>query len=174
MQSHCHHSPFPSREYLSKLSWNVMERIPITSPSWMSLSTNVECWVVKGANFEIPSTCACVHRNLTWWDKTHAFMVWEGFKAQGCMSFPHNLLDRPHFHQCWSCSLIVIIRHSHQGNLCWTSLGMSWNVSQLQAHHQCHYPSTSHIEKWKGPMLKFLILVPVCIEIWREIVSIKS
>ena len=44
---------------------------------------------------------------------------------------------------------------------------MSWNVLQLQSHHQCHYPLMSHVEKWKGPTLKFLQLVLVCIEIWH-------
>ena len=167
MQSHCYHSPLPWIFFLSKLSWNVMERLPITSPSPMPLSTDVARWAVKGSNVEIPSTCAYMSQNLTWLGKTHAFMVWEGFKAQGCMSCPHNLWDHPRFHQSSSCSLIVIIHHSHQWNLCWNSLEMSWSVFQ-QAHHQCHYPSMSHVEQWKGPMLEFLQLVPICIEIWHD------
>ena len=80
---------------------------------------------------EMGQRCACMHRNLTWLEKTHAFIVWEGFRAKGCMSCPHNLWDRPHFHQRSSCSLIVIIRHSHQQSLCQNSLEMSWNVFQL-------------------------------------------
>ena len=109
-------------------SWNVMEHLPITRPSPMPLSTDVACWAAIGANVQSPSTCACMCRNLTWLDKTHAFTVWEGFKAQGCMLCPHNLWDPPHFHQRSSCSLIVIIHHSHQWNICWNSLEMSWNV----------------------------------------------
>ena len=66
--------------------------------------------------------------NLTWLDKTHAFIVWEGFKSQGCMLCPHSIWDCPHFHQRSSCSLTVIIHHSHQGNLCWNYLEMPWNV----------------------------------------------
>ena len=54
----------------------------------------------------------CMCRILTWLDKTHTFMVWEGFKAQVCMSCLHNIFDHPHFHQRSSCSLIVIILHS--------------------------------------------------------------
>ena len=150
---------------LSKLSWNVMERLP-SSPSSMPLSTDVACWAVKGANIEIPSTCASMRRNLTWLDKTHAFTLWEGFKAQGYMSCPHNLWDRPRFHQLSSCNLVVIILHSHQGNLCQNSIEMSWNVFQ-QAHHQFHYPPMSHIEQWMGTTLKFLQLVTVCVEIWH-------
>ena len=151
-----------------------MEHLPITNPSPMSLSTDIARWVMKGTNVEIPSTYACMCQNLTWLDKIHAFIVWEGFKAQGCMSCPHNLWDHPHFHQRSSCNLIVIIHHSHQQSICQNSLEMSWNIFQLQTHHQCHYPLTSHVEKWKGTTLKFLQLVSICIEIWREIVSIKS
>ena len=124
MHYQCHYSPFPLRESLSKLFWNVMEHLPITIPSPMPLSTDVAHWAVKGANIEIPSTCACMCQNLTWSDKTHAFTVSEGFKAQGCMSCPHNLLDRPCFHQSSSCSLIFIIHHSCQWNLCRNSLEM--------------------------------------------------
>jgi hypothetical protein len=268
MQSHCHLLPFPSTESLSKLSWNVMERLPInesitnalsidvahwavngenveipldfayvrrnltwldkthaftmwegfkvqgfmsclhnvwdhphfhqrsscslivifchshqwnlcrnslemsrnifqlTIPSPMPLSTDSARWAMNGANVEIPSTWACMCRNLTWLDKTHAFTVWEGFKAQVCMSFLHNICDHPRFHQRSSCSLIVIIHHPNQWNLCWNSLEMSWNVFQ-QANHQCHYTSTSHVEQWMGPTLKFLQLVLVCVEIWH-------
>ena len=142
-------------ESLSKLSWNVMERIPTTL--WpMPLSTNVAHWAANGYNVEITSTCACMHQNLTWLDKTHAFMLWEGFKAREYMSCPHNLwLDRPCFHQRSSCNLIVIIRHSHQWNICRNSLEMSWNIFQ-QSHHQYHYPPMSHVEQWMGPTLKFL------------------
>ena len=92
---------------LLKISWNVMEHLP-RSPSPMPLSTDVTSWAVKGANFEIPSTSACMRQNLTWLDKTHAFMVWDGFKAQGYMLCSHNLWDCPRFHQRSSCSLIVI------------------------------------------------------------------
>ena len=81
MQSHCHHSPFPSTESLSKISWNIMERFP-TIPSPMPLCTDITHWAVNGKNVEIPSTWACVHRNLAWLDKTHAFTLWEGFKAK--------------------------------------------------------------------------------------------
>ena len=94
MQSHCHHSPFPSKKSLSKLSWNIMERLP-KSLSPMPLSTDVARWVVKGDNIEITSTCFHMGRILTWLDKTHAFTVWEGFEAKGCMSCPHNFWDRP-------------------------------------------------------------------------------
>ena len=149
MQSHCHHSPLPFIESLLKLSWNVMERLP-TCPSPMSWSTNVAHWAVNGANVELPLTCSCMCWILTWLDKTHAFMVWDGFKAQGCMSCLHTLWDRPHFHQHSSCSLNVIIRHSHQQNLCWNTLEMSWNVFQLQAHHQCHYPLTHTLSIERG------------------------
>ena len=121
---------------------------------------------MKWANVEIPSTCACMHQNFKWLDKTHAFMVWEGFKAQGYMSCTHNLWYHPRFHQCSSCSLIVIIHHSHQWNLCKNSLQMSWNVFQ-QSHQQCHYSLTSHVEQWMGQMLKFLQLVLVCVKIWH-------
>ena len=165
MHSHCHHSSFPSIESWLKLSWNVMECLP-TSSSPMPWSIDVGRWAVNGEIVEIPSTCSCMHQNLTWLDKTHAFMLWEGFKAQGCISCPHNLWDRPHFHQRSSCSLIVISRHSHQRNLCRNSLEMSWNIFQ-KSHHQCHYPLTSHIEQWMGPMLKSIQLVPICIEIWH-------
>ena len=165
MQSHCNHSTLPSMKSLLKLSWNVMECLP-TSPSPMPLSTDVAHWVVNGANIEIPSTCACMRRNFTWLDKTRAFMVCEGFKAQGCMLYPHNLWDRPRFHQRSSCSLIVMIHHSNQHNLCQNSLEMSWNIFQ-QAHRQCHYPPTSQVEQWMGPTLKFLQLMPVCVEIWH-------
>jgi len=167
MQSHCHHSPFPSTEYLSKLYWNVMGPLPFKIPSPMPLSINVARWVVKGANVEIPSTWSCLCHNLTRLDKTYAFMVCEGFKAQGYMLCPHNIWDHPRFHQHSSCSLIVIIHHSHQCNLCWNSLEMSWSIFQLQSHHQCHCPPTVHVEHWKGPMLKFLQLVPLCIENWH-------
>ena len=98
----------------------------------MPLYTDVARWVVNGANIAIPSTWGYMCRNLTWLDKTHAFMVWEGFKAQVCMSCLHNICDCPCFHQCSSCSIIVIIRHSHQLNLCRKSLEMSWNVIHLK------------------------------------------
>ena len=163
MQSHYNHSPFPSTKYLPKLCWNVMEHLP-TIPSPMPLSTDVARWVVKGANVEIPSTCACMRQNLTWLDKTHAFTVWEGFKAQACMSYPYNIWDHTCFNQRSSCSIIVIIRHSHQQNLCRNSIEMSWNIFQ-RAHYQCHYPLMSHVEQWMGPTLKFLQLVHVCVEI---------
>ena len=144
------------------MSWNIFQ---LTIPPPMQLSTDIAHWDVNGDNIEIHSTCSYMCRNLTWLDKTHAFMVWEGFKAQGCMSCPHNLWDHPRFHQHSSCSLVVIIRHSHQGNLCQKSLEMSWNVFQLQAHRQCNYPATLHVEQWMGPTLKFLQLVPICVEI---------
>ena len=132
----------------------------------MPLSTDIAHWVVNGANVQIPLTCACMHQNLTWLDKTCAFTVWEGFKAQGCMLCPHNHWDCPRFHQLSSCSLIVIIHHSHQGNLCPNYLEISWNVFQ-QAHRQCHYPPTSHVRQWVGPTLKFLQLVHVWVKIWH-------
>ena len=66
-------------------------------------------------NVEIPSNCACIHQNLTWLDRAHAFMVWDGFKAQGCLTCPHNIWDCPSLHQSSSCSLIVIIRHPIKG-----------------------------------------------------------
>ena len=144
-----------------EMSWKVFQ---LTSPSPIPLSIDVTRWAVNGANVEIPSTCAYMCQNLTWLDKTHASMAWEGFKDQGCMLCPHNRWDRPRFHQCSSCSLIVIICHSHQLNHCQNSLEMSWNFFQ-EAHHQCNYPPTSHIEQWKGPTLKFLQLVPICIKI---------
>ena len=148
---------------LSKHSWNVMEHLP-TIPSPIPLSTNVARWVVNGANVEIPSTCDCMHQNLTWLDKTHAFTLWEGFKAREYMSCPHNLwLVHPRFHQCSSWSLIVIIHHSHLWNRCRNSLEMSWKVFQ-QAHRQCHYPPTSHVEQWMGTTLKFLQLEHVCVK----------
>ena len=165
MQSHCHHLSFSSMESLSKLSWNFMECLP-TSPSPMTLSIDVARWAVKGANVEIPSNCVCMHQNFTWLDKTHSFMLWEGFKAQGCMSCPHNHWDCPRFHQLSSCSLIVIICNSHQENLCRNYPEMSWKVFQ-QSHHQCRYPPTSHIEQWMGPTLKFLQIVCVCVKIWH-------
>ena len=165
MQSHCYHSPFPSIKSLSKLYWNVMEHIP-TSPSPVPLYTDVTHWAVKRANVEISSTCAYMCRNLTWLDKTYAFTVWEGFKAQGCLTCSKNIWDHPHLHQHSSCSLMVIIRHSHKWNLCQNSIEMSWNAFQ-QSHHQCHDPPTSHVEQWMGPMLKSLQLVPICIEIWH-------
>ena len=152
-------------ESLSNLSWNVMECHPFKIPSPMPLSIDIARWVVNVANVEIPSTCAYMHQNLTWLDKTHAFMVWDGFKAQGCTSSMHNVWYRPHFHQRSSCSFTVIIHHSHQRNICWNSLEMSWIVFQLQSHHQCHYPLMSHVEQWMGPTLKFLQLVHVFFEI---------
>ena len=142
-----------------------MECLPI-SPSLMPLSTDVAHWVVKGANVEIPSTCACMCQNLTWIDKTHAFMVWDGFKVEGCMSFMHNVWYRPYFHQHSSCNLTVIIHHSHQWNLFQNSLEMSWNVFHW-SHHQFHFPPMLHVEQWMGPMLKSLQLVPICVEIWH-------
>ena len=131
MKSHCHHLSFPSIESLSILYWNVMERLP-KSTSPMPWSTDTARWVVNGANVEIPSTSTCMHRNLTWIDKTHALMVWDGFKAQGCMSSMHNVWYCPHFHQLSSCNLIVIIRYSHQWKLCRNSLEMSWKVIHLK------------------------------------------
>ena len=119
----------PKYEYLSKLSWNIMEHLP-TSPSPMPWSTDAAHWALNGANVVITSNCACMHRNLTWLDKTHAFMVWDGFKAQGCMSFMHNVWYRPHFHQCSSCSFFVIFFHSHQRNIFQHSLEMSRNIFQ--------------------------------------------
>ena len=98
-------------------NWNVMEHLP-WSPSPIPWSINVAHWALNGANVEIPSTYACMHQNLTWLDKTCAFTVWEGFKAQGCMACPQNLWDHPRLHQHSSCSLMVIIHHSHQRNLC--------------------------------------------------------
>ena len=135
-------------------------------PSPMPLSSDVAHWAVKGANIEIPWTCACMSRNLIWLDKTHAFTMWEGFKAQGCLTCSKNIWDRPCFHQRSSCSLVVIILHSHQQNLCRNSLEMSWNVFH-QSHHQYHYPPMLHIQQWRGPTSKFLQLVPVCIKIWH-------
>ena len=79
-------------------------------------------------NTEIPSNCSYMHRNLTWLDKTHAFTVWEGFKAQGFLTCLHMLWDHPCLHQRSSCSIIVIIHHSHLWNLCRNSLEMSWNI----------------------------------------------
>ena len=145
------------------MSWNIFQ---LTVPSPMPLSTDDRCWAVNGANVEIPSTWAWNCQNLTWLDKSHAFTVWEGLMAQGCMLCPHNVWDHPHFHKHSSCSVTVIFWHFHQWNLCRNSLEMSWNVFQ-QAHHWCHYPPTSHVEQWKGPMLKFLQLVSVCVEIWH-------
>ena len=165
MQPHCHHLSFPSMKSLLKHSWNVMENLP-TSPSLMSLSTDIASWVVKGANIKITSTYSYMHRNLTWLDKTRTFTLWEGFKDQGCMSCPYNVWDHPHFHKRSSCSLIIIILHSHHWNLCRNSLEMWWNIFK-QSHHQCHYPPTSYFERWKEPALKFLQLVLVCVEIWH-------
>ena len=152
-------------ESFSKLYWNVMERVP-TSTSPMPWSIDVARWEVNGANFGIPINFAYMCRNLTWLDNTHAFIVWEGVNTQGCMSFPHNIWDFPHLHQRSSCSLIVIIRHSHLCNLCQNSLEMSWNVF-LHSHHQCHDPPTSHVDLWMGPMFKFLQIVLVYIKIWH-------
>ena len=149
------------RKYL-EMAWNIFQ---LTSPPPIPLSTNVARWGVNGANIEIPSTCSYMCWNLTWLNKTHAFMVWDGFKAQGCMWCMHNLWDHPCFHQCSSCNLIVIICHSHQRNRCRKSLEMSSNTFQLTTHHHFHYPQTSHIEEWMGPMLKSLQLMPICIEI---------
>ena len=153
------------QESLLKLSWNVMESLP-RIPSLMPLSIDMAHWVVNGANAKIPSTCECMCQNLTWSNKTHAFMVRGVLKGQGCMLCPHNLWYHPRFHQHSSCNLTVIIFHSHQWNLCQSSLEISWNIFQ-QAHHQCHYPLRSHVEQWMGPMLKFHKIVSVCIEIWH-------
>ena len=152
-------------ESFSKLYWNVMECLP-TSPSLMPWSADVTRWAVNQANVEISSNCACMHQNLTWLDKTPTFIMWEGFKAQGYLTYPQNIWDHPRLLQCSSCSLMVIIRHSHQQNLCRNSIEMSWNTFQ-QAHHQCHDPLTSHIDQWMGTTLKFLELVHACIEIWH-------
>ena len=142
MQSHCHHLWFTSIEYLSKIYWNVMVCAPITSPSPMPLSTDVARWAVKGANVEIPSTCACMCQNLTWLDKTHAFTVWEGFKAQGCMSCPHNLWDCPCFHQCSSLSHC---RHSPFPSTEFLSK-LSWNVMERLPINE---PITIAIIHWR-------------------------
>ena len=153
-------------EYLSKIYWNEMEHLPrIPSPIPWSIDTTR--WAVNRDNVEIPSNCASMLQNLTWLGKTHALMVWEGFNAQGFMSCPLNIWDRPRLHQLSWCNLIVIIHHSHLWNLCQNSLEMSWNVFQ-QVHHQCHDPSMSHVEQWMGPMFKFLQSVPLCIEIWHD------
>ena len=66
-----------------EMSWNTFQ---LTNPSPLPLATDVTRWVVNGANVEIPSTCAYMHRNLTLLDKRHAFTVWEGFKSQGMSS----------------------------------------------------------------------------------------
>ena len=74
-----------------------------------------------------------MHRNLTWLDKTCDFTVWEGFKAQGCMSCTHNVWDHPHFHQCSSCSLFVIFFE--------TLLKCHETSSNKWSHHLFHHPS---------------------------------
>ena len=122
-----------------------MERLP-TSPSPIPWSTDVACWAVNGANVEIPSTFACMLQYLTWLDKTHAFMVWDVFKAQGCMSCLHNLWDHPRFHQRSSCSLIVIFCHSHQRNICRNSLEISLNVFQLTSPSPM--PLSTDVTRW--------------------------
>ena len=132
IQSHCHHSVFPSMKYLSKLSWNIMECLS-TSPLLMPLSTDVARWAVKGANFEIPSTCAYMCQNLTWLDKTHAFVVWEGFKAKWCMSFLHNVWDRPRFHHHSWCNNVVL--------WAWAS----WFFTFCCQSSPYHMPSPNHI-----------------------------
>ena len=93
--------------------------------------------------------------------RTHTLMVCKGFKTQGSLPSPHNIQDRPSLHQRSSCSLIVIVCHSHLFNICRNSLEMSWNFQH--AHHQCH-PPTPHTDRWIGPMLKFLQNVIICIE----------
>ena len=65
-----------------------------------------------------------------------AFMLWEGFKAQGCISCLHNVWHHQYFHQHSSCSVIVIILHSHQ----WSKL--SWNVME---RHPFKNPTTNAI-----------------------------
>ena len=165
MESHFLHSRFQSMESLSKLSRNVMEYLP-SSPSPMPWSTDVTRWVVYRSSVEIPSTCSYMRQNFTWLDKTYAFMVWEGFKAQEWLTFPQTIWDHPHLHQRSSCSLMVIIIHSHQWSLCRNSIEMSWNVFQ-EDHHQCHDPPMPHVKKWVGPTLKFIQIVHVCIEIWH-------
>ena len=99
MQSHCHYSPFTSIESLSKLYWNFMECPPITSPSPMPLCTYVARWAMKGVNVWIASTCACMHWNLTWLDKTHSFTVWEGFNV-GCGAWLSSLCSDVLFQLC--------------------------------------------------------------------------
>ena len=108
----CLHNLWDHPHFHKCSSWSLIVIILHSSP--MPLSSYIARSVVNGANVQIPSTCACMHLNLAWLDKTHAFTAWEGFKAQGCMSCPHILWDCPHFHQRSSCSLIVIIRHSRQ------------------------------------------------------------
>jgi hypothetical protein len=125
------------------MSWII---IHLKIPPPMPLSTDVAHWVVNGTNIQIPSTCAYMSWNLTWLDKTHAFMVWEGFKAQECMSCLHNLWYRPCFHQCSSCSLIVIIHHSHQHNRSQNSLEMSWNAFQLTSPSPI--PLSTDVTRW--------------------------
>ena len=122
-----------------------MEHLP-TSPPPMPLSIDIARWAVNGDNIDIPSTWACMHQNLTWLEKTHAFIMWEGFKAQGCMLFPHNLWDHPRFHQRSSCNLIVIICHSHQRNCCWNSLELSWNAFQLTSLSPI--PLSTDVRRW--------------------------
>ena len=99
----------------------------------MALSIDAACWAVNGANVAIPSTWACMCQNLTWLDKTHAFMVWEGFKAQGCMSCLHNVWDRPCFHQHSLCNNIVL--------WAWAS----WFFTFCCQSSPYHMGSTNHI-----------------------------
>ena len=129
--SHCHHSPFPSMECLSKLFRNVMEHLPIKKSTTNAIIHR--CCTLSGEwgqHWNFFNSCLYASK-FYMVHKTHAFTVWEGFKAQGCMSCPHNLWDHPCFHQRSSCSLIIIIHHSHEGNLCWNSFEMSWNIFQL-------------------------------------------
>jgi len=146
-------------ESLSKLSWNVTERLP-TCPSPMA-SIESTRWAVNGANVEMSSNCSYMRRNLIWLDQVHALNVWEGFKTQGYLKSPHNLWDRQHS----SCNLIVIIPHSHLWNLFWNCLEISWNIFE-HGHYQCHPPMLLG-EQWMGPTLKFLQIVLVCVEIWH-------
>ena len=107
-----------------EMSWNVFQ---LKIPPPMPLSTDVACWVVNGANVEIPSACSCMHQNLTCLHKTHTFTAWEGFKAQGRMSCLHNIWYCPRFHR--RSSLFHCCHSSFPSMECLSKL--SWNVMEL-------------------------------------------
>ena len=101
-------------------------------------------------------------------------MVRDDFKAQGsccsCILFEIiHIFINVHYAVSLSSFAIPI-----NGIFFETLLKCHETSSNKRAHHLCHYLLMSHVEKWKGPTLKFLQLVSLCIEIWREIVSIKS
>ena len=86
MQSHCNHSPFPSMKSLSKLSWNVMERLP-TIPSPM---LHVEQWMGPTLKFlQLVHVCVKIwhgkERHMPSWcgrvsvlkDACHAHIIFE-------------------------------------------------------------------------------------------------